>query len=432
MEVDTSKSNRMLTMNTLAFTISFMVWLMYGMLITYLTKTLEVDGKIIDGLIPELKGWEFFLISIPILTGSIMRMPIGVLTDKYGGRPVYVVVLILSSIGAVMASYSNTLISFIIAGLTFGIAGSAFAVGIAFSAIWFSKRKQGFALGIFGAGNAGAALTALLAPRLLKNLTGMSASYINEAGVRITPVKNPEAWTQVPMIYAGIIFTTAILFWLLTENRKTEGGKTLRDRLSPLKNIQVWRFGIYYFLLFGGFVALSLTLKNYYEKVYEQDLITAGYYVFIFALLSAGFRAVGGWLSDKYGARIVMYGTLIASIISCAILSTHLSLTPFVILSSLVGILFGIGMAAVYKHIPTYFPNDIPVVGAMVGVIGGLGGFILPNVFKALLKATDGQFTSSWMSLTIISAMALIWMHLAINKLKKSEATRATSSQSPS
>ena len=180
MEVDTSKSSKMLTMNTLAFTVSFMVWLMYGMLINYLTQTLKVDGKIIEGLIPELKGWEFFLISIPILTGSIMRMPIGVLTDKYGGRPVFIGVLTISAIGGVMASFSTSLTNFIIAGLTFGMAGTAFAVGIAYSSIWFSKKKQGFALGIFGAGNAGAALTALLAPRLLKNLTGMGDTYISD------------------------------------------------------------------------------------------------------------------------------------------------------------------------------------------------------------------------------------------------------------
>ncbi|NQZ56402.1 MAG: NarK/NasA family nitrate transporter [Lentisphaeraceae bacterium] len=424
MEVDTSKSNRMLSMNTLGFTISFMVWLMYGMLINYLTKTIEVDGQIINGLIPELKGWEFFLSSIPILTGSIMRMPIGVLTDKYGGRPVFTGVLLLSSLGALMASYSTSLTAFIIAGLTFGMAGTAFAVGIAYSSIWFSKKKQGFALGIFGAGNAGAALTAILAPRLLKSLTGMGTTYINEAGVKITPVKDPHAWTQVPLIYAAIIFTMAIVFFFCTENRKSGGAaKSLAARLQPLKNLQVWRFGMYYFLLFGGFVALSLTLKGYYEIVYGKDLIVAGYFVFVFALLSAGFRAVGGWLSDKYGARAVMYGTLVSSITCCAILSFPLPIIPFAILSSLVGIIFGIGMAAVYKHIPSYFPNDVPVVGAMVGVIGGLGGFILPNVFKALLKATDGQFTSSWMSLTAISIIALIWMKLAIRNIKKKELT---------
>ena len=420
MDVDTSKSNRMLLMNTLAFTISFMVWLMYGMLISYLTKTLEVDGEIIYGLIPELKGWEFFLISIPILTGSIMRMPIGVLTDKYGGKPVYIGVLIVASMGALMVAYSSTLFSFIAAGLLFGMAGTSFAVGVAFSSIWFSKKKQGFALGIFGAGNAGAALTALLAPRLLKNLTGMGEVYLKD-GVKVTPVKDPNAWTQVPVIYAGIIFVTAIIFYFLTQNRKSSAGKALKDRLSPLKNIQVWRFGMYYFLLFGGFVALSLTLKGYYEKVYGKDLIVAGYYVFAFALLSAGFRAVGGWLSDKYGARAVMYGTLITSIVCCGILSVNIPLIPFAILSSLVGIIFGIGMAAVYKHIPNYFPNDVPVVGAMVGVIGGLGGFILPNVFKALLKATDGNYTTCWMSLAVISLLSLVFMQLAVFRLKKSE-----------
>jgi NNP family nitrate/nitrite transporter-like MFS transporter len=129
-------------------------------------------------------------------------------------------------------------------------------------------------------------------------------------------------------------------------------------------------------------------------------------------------------MSDKYGARAVMYGVLISCIISCAVLSVKVPFMAFVVISCFVGTVMGIGMAAVYKHIPVYFPTEVPVVGAMVGVIGGVGGFILPNVFKSLLKATvseqnpNGNFATSWMVLTIISLLCLIWMFFAIKKIE--------------
>ncbi|MCJ8328741.1 MAG: NarK/NasA family nitrate transporter [Lentisphaeria bacterium] len=423
-DINSSKSHRILGMNTLAFTISFMVWLMFGILITFLTKPIVVDSVLYaDGFMPQLKGWTFLIISIPILTGSLFRLPIGILTDKYGGRPVYTIVLLISSVGAFSVAYVDTVAGFIIAGLIFGLAGTSFAVGIAYSSVWFSKEKQGLALGIFGAGNAGAALTSLLAPQLLGQLVGISGTVEQQVGgvlLNVPVVANPALWTRLPMVYACIIFITAIAFFFMTTNKISNASKTLAERLKPLKNIQVWRFGIYYFLLFGGFVALSLTLPNYYVEVYGLSLKNAGYLVCIFALLSAGFRAVGGWLTDRYGARSVMYATLLCTILLCAILCVKVTLPLFAVLTCLIGIVMGIGMAAVYKHIPNYFPGEVPVVGAMVGVIGGVGGFILPNLFKKTLELT-GNYNSCWMLLTALSAISLVWMTVAIRGIKTKE-----------
>ena len=423
------KSNQILVSNTFAFTMSFMVWLMYGSLITFLTTPIVIDSTLLEkGIFPHLTEWKFLILSTPILTGSIMRLPVGILTDKFGGKPVYFCVLLISAIGAALTAYVESVTGFIITGLIFGMAGTSFAVGIAFSSVWFPKEKQGFALGIFGSGNAGAAITNLLAPILLASVVGIGAEKITATlsiGLSIQAITGitPENWTQIPLIYSGIIFLTAIIFWLTTENKKNEAAsKTLSERLSPLKNLRVWRFGAYYFLLFGGFVALSLTLSNYYQNVFHLSLKTSGLLVAIMALLSAGFRAVGGSLSDSYGARTVMYWVLIASAITCAILGFNIPLFPFIALSSIVGIIFGIGMAGVYKHIPVYFPKEVGVVGAMVGVLGGLGGFILPNVFKYLLSATQGvnypfgNFATSWVLLTLLSIICLVWMHIVIKR----------------
>jgi NNP family nitrate/nitrite transporter-like MFS transporter len=178
--------------------------------------------------------------------------------------------------------------------LGFGMTGTSFAVGIAFSSVWFSKERQGTALGIFGAGNAGAALTTLGAPSLLRWLTNNG--------------ENLENWRKLPAYYAVALVVMAVFFYLFTTNRKPENGqRSLVQMLAPLKQVRVWRFGLYYFLVFGGFVALAQWLVPYYVNVYAMTIVTAGLLTSIFSLPSGVIRALGGVLSDKFGARAVMY-----------------------------------------------------------------------------------------------------------------------------
>jgi len=483
------KSVTVLTMNTVAFTVCFAVWMMYGALITFL-----VENRIYEFTKGEM-GW---LIGIPVLTGAIFRLPAGMLTDKYGGRPVFAILMLLAAGGCMLASIADGFAMFLIAGLVFGLAGTSFAVGIAYSAVWFETKHQGTALGIFGAGNAGAAITAMGAPAMLNNFTNFGAA--------------PEGWRMLPQIYAGSLVVMTILFWLLTTNKKPEHGqeRSMRERLAPLKKLRVWRFGLYYFLVFGGFVALAQWLIPYYVSVYGTTVVMAGLLSAIFTLPSGVIRALGGWLSDKFGARAVMYWVLGSTAIACALLivprmdivspgegimaarggtvtavtedaivvgekeyaltarpaeegvalssldadegaliwpTTEFWHTPqvevgdevkkkqllatgvthiyfqanmwvFTFLVFVVGIAFGIGKAAVYKHIPEYFPDDVGTVGGIVGVVGGLGGFVLPVVFGNLL-GWSGLWTMTWIILLAITLACLIWMHVVIRRMTK-------------
>jgi NNP family nitrate/nitrite transporter-like MFS transporter len=276
-------------MNTLAFTICFAVWTMYGVLITFLVdnKALTLD-----------KSQVGLLIGMPILTGSVMRLPIGILTDRLGGRTVFVGVMLFSAAAVFLTSFANSFTTFLIGGLLFGISGTSFSAGVAYTTLFFPKEKQGSALGLFGMGNVGAALTTLGVPTLLTKLT--------DGG------KNIEGWRQLPMIYAGALVLVAIVFALFTENRKAEGAgeRKLSDMLKPLKETRVWRFGLYYFLLFGGFVALAQWLVPYYLNVYGMSLATAGLLASAFSLPSALTRAVGGFVADRFGARTTLYWVL--------------------------------------------------------------------------------------------------------------------------
>jgi NNP family nitrate/nitrite transporter-like MFS transporter len=475
----TPQAHKMLFFNTLAFTICFGCWMLNGVLVTFL-----VDNQVFDWGPVEI-GW---LMGIPVLTGSIFRLPAGMLTDKYGGKYIYGVLLLLCAIPMYFLSYANSFTGFALASFGFGLTGVSFAIGIAYTSVWYPKHWQGRALGIFGAGNAGAALTTLFAPTLLNNLT--------DNGVNI------EGWRTLPLIYAAALVIMGIIFLVFTTNKKPASSKkTIKELFIPLKNMRVWRFGLYYFLVFGCFVAFSQWLVPYFVNVYYLSLVTAGILAALFSFPSGVIRALGGWLSDKFGARSVMYWILGSSLVISFLLvvpkmeiyspgkgimskasgtATEVSDTlitignrsyplkakgeglsnvddrvviwpkkeiwqeatvslgeevskkqllakgvtriyfqanvwVFAVLVILIGSIWGIGKAAVYKHIPDYFPEEVGVVGGMVGVLGGLGGFFCPIIFGYLLEGT-GLWTSCWMFMLFISAICLIWMNRVVQR----------------
>ncbi len=483
-EKATLKSHKALFFSTVAFTVCFAVWMLNGVLVTFL-----VDNQIFDWGPVEM-GW---LMGIPVLTGALFRLPAGILTDKFGGKPVYSALLILAAIPMFLLSYATSFWTFALASFGFGFAGVSFAIGIAYSSVWYPKSRQGTALGIFGAGNAGAALTTLFAPTLLNIFTN--------DGMDI------EGWRTLPKVYAAGLVIMGVLFFLFTENKKpATSGRTLRGMLQPLKNIRVWRFGMYYFLVFGCFVAFSQWLVPYFLNVYYMPLVTAAFFAALFSFPSGIIRALGGWMSDKFGARKVMYWVLGSSVaisflliipkmdiispgkgvvsrapgVVTAVTSSAITVDTkaypmkarevkteeiddrtmvfptkeiwqepvvkvgdnvtkkqllakgvtriyfqanvwiFAVLVILIGSIWGIGKAAVYKHIPDYFPEEVGVVGGMVGVIGGLGGFFCPIIFGYLLEAT-GLWTSAWMFMLLLSGISLFWMHRVIQKMMHKE-----------
>ncbi len=386
-------------------------------------------------------------------------------------------------------------LSFALCSLGFGLTGVSFAVGIAFTSVWYPKRNQGTALGIFGAGNAGAALTTLLAPTLL--------NWFTANGTHL------EGWRKLPLVYAALLLVMGVVFLIFSTNKKpTSSSKTLVQLLEPLRSVRVWRFGLYYFLVFGCFVAFSQWLVPYFVNVYYLPLVTAGVLAALFSFPSGVIRAAGGWMSDRWGARRVMFWVLASScaisfavtipkmeILSpgkgimatasgtvTAISAGHISvgaktysLVPkpptfanldatllvlptkevwqepavvvgqtvqrrellakgvtriffqanvwiFAALVLVLGSIWGVGKAAVYKYIPDYFPEEVGVVGGMVGVLGGLGGFFCPIAFGYLLEGT-GLWTSCWMFMFALSVACLFWMLRTVRLLDTSAAS---------
>jgi len=297
MKEATSKSWRMLTMNTLAFTIAFAAWLSNGVLITFLIS---------NGILNWTPVQMGTVIGIPVLTGALFRLPMGILTDKFGGRPIFTINLLIAALGMLLMSRAESYSDFIIASLLFGTVGATFAVGIAFTSVWFPKDKQGLALGIFGAGNAGAALTSLFAPSILMGLIAGG---------------DMDAWRQLPVMYAIMLAGMAVIFFFATENKKPASStRTLGQMLMPLKDLRVWRLGMYYFIVFGLFVAFSQWLVPYFVNVYALPLVTAGLFASAFSFPSGVIRALGGYFSDKFGGNRVTMWVFIGAITISAML----------------------------------------------------------------------------------------------------------------
>ncbi len=409
----TTKTNqtRALTLSTLAFTVCFAIWTVFSILGVQIKQDLGLNDT------------EFgLLVATPILTGALSRLILGIWTDQYGGRIVMSLTMLLSAISTYLLSSVETYEMFLVAALGVGLAGGTFAVGITYVSAWYEKEKQGTALGIFGVGNVGAAFTNFGAPFIMLAL----------------------GWQGLAKTYAIIMIVSSILFYLFAKDdpklvarkAKKEKPRSILQQIEPLKKLQVWRFSLYYFFVFGGFVSLALWLPNYYVLVYDLDIKTAGLLAAAYALPGSIFRALGGWLSDKFGARAVMYWVFSACVGCCFFMSypsTHylvegidgpinfsikISLPIFVFLSIILGFFMSLGTAAVYKHIPVYYPKDVGAVGGIVGMIGGLGGFTLPICF-GIMNDFIGVFTSCFMLLFAITGIALVWMHVSILIMEK-------------
>ena len=292
MATSLAQSHKILFLNTLAFILCFACWTMNGVLVAFLT-----DKGIFDFSVVQI-GWLF---GIPVLTGSLLRLPLGIMTDRYGGKYVFIGLLIFCALFLFLLPLATNFWMFAILSFMWGMVGASFAVGVGYTSVWYPKEWQGRALGIFGMGNAGAALTTFIAPSLL--------NYFSK--------NDPEnGWKMLPVIYGISLIVVAVLMLLFAKNKKYENVSTnLANELSPLKSTRVWRFGLYYFLVFGFFIAFSQWLVPYFMNVYGVSLVRAGVFASCFSLPGGLIRAVGGFLSDKFGARRVMHWVLGSSIV---------------------------------------------------------------------------------------------------------------------
>ena len=387
-----------LIVSTLAFTVCFMVWIMFGVIGIPIKKALDLNAT------------QFgLLMATPVLTGSLIRVPLGIWTDKYGGRIVMTILMALTVPAIYLMSYATAYWHFLTIGLFVGLAGGSFSVGTPYVARWFPKHQQGFAMGIYGAGNSGAAVNKFVAPALVVAF----------------------GWAMVPQVYAAIMFGTVLLFWFFSYSDPTHLVSTdvkFMDQLKALKDPKVLKYCQYYSIVFGGYVALSLWMVQYYVGEFGLEIRSAALLAACFSLPGGVLRAVGGWLSDKWGAHSVTWWVLWVSWICLFLLSYpqtdftiatitgpktfHFGLNVYVFtaLMFVLGIAFAFGKASVFKYISDDYTGNIGTISGVVGLAGGLGGFVLPIMFGALMDLT-GIRSSAFMLMYGVVWVSLIWMY---------------------
>ncbi len=405
-----------LIVSTLAFTVCFMVWMMFGVIGIPLKKTLGLNAT------------EFGLLTAtPVLTGSLIRVPLGIWTDKYGGR-IVMTLLMAATVPAIwLMAYATAYWHFLVIGLFVGLAGGSFSVGTPYVARWFPKSRQGMAMGVYGAGNSGSAVNKFVAPALL-------AAW---------------GWTMVPQVYAAVMLGTVILFWMgsSSDPRHLVPSHTkFSDQLKMLKEPKVLKYCQYYSIVFGGYVALALWMVQYYVGEFGLSIQTAALLAACFSLPGGVLRAVGGVLSDKYGAHQVTWWVLWVSWVCLFLLSYpqtdmtiltvngarsfHIGLNVylFTALMFVLGIAFAFGKASVFKYIGDDYPHNIGTVSGIVGLAGGLGGFVLPILFGALMDLT-GIRSSAFMLMYGVVWVSLIWMYWT--EVRQTEMMGANAPASP-
>jgi NNP family nitrate/nitrite transporter-like MFS transporter len=395
---DDGRRTRVLWLATGAFTIFFAVWVMFAIVGIPLRDELDLSDQ------------QFaLLVAVPILSGAVLRVPVGILADRLGGRNVMVTLLLITSVPAFLIAYADTYEVLLVLAFFLGLAGTSFASGIAWVSAWYPREKQGLALGTFGAGNVGASITKLAAPALvtLVGTGGLLGGVI------------PGGWRFVPFVFAIALLLTAVVLVVMSPpgDPRPAQGRSIGDILAPLAGLRVWRFGLYYVVVFGAYVGLALWLPKYYVDVYGMSLGWAGVLTSLFIFPASLLRPFGGWLSDEYGARKITYIVFITLMVSSFALTFTLAAWSFTLLIVVVGVSMGIGKASVYKYVPEYFPNDVGAVGGLVGAIGAIGGFVLPLAF-ARAEAFVGRPEAMFYVMSLLAAASVIWLHAVVLSIK--------------
>ena len=413
-------AGRVLALSTIAFTLMFAAWLMFGVLGIPIRDEFDLTDV-------EL-SW---LSAVAILNGSLWRLPAGIAADRFGGRLVLTVMLLATALFSYLVSTAGSYGMLLLLAFLVGFAGNAFTAGIAWNSAWFPRHRQGLALGVFGAGNVGASVTKFIGPALITATAGGTYFGFVEGG-----------WRLIPVIYAVLLLVVAVLLWVLTprHDRKPGAGRPVREQLLPLKQVRVWRFSLYYVAVFGAYVALSAWLPKYYVDNFGLSLTEGALLTATFIFPASLLRPLGGWFSDRLGARRVIYWTFGVMLVTTFVLmmpNGHIvvevsekydadgtnevlpyaiGLWPFVILVFVLGCAMGVGKAAVYKHIPEYFPTEVGSVGGLVGMLGGLGGFFLPPLFAYTTEWTQLP-SATFFVLFLLTLVCAVWMHLTVLRM---------------
>lgn len=370
------KSYLALFMGTFAMMVCFIVWLSLSPLVLAITKNAGIE-------ISELQ--KTILLATPILLGSIARIPMGIVSDKFGGKKTYMALMIFLILPVFLISRVHSFGMLIFVALLLGMSGTSFAVGISYVTGFFPPEKQGLVLGIAGVGNIGSAIAVFTLPRMIK-------------------VMSLETIFNILIVL--LLITTAL--FLFCPESKTDKTKTLKQALSVAKEKNTWLLSLFYFLTFGMFMSFTNLLPTMMPNLFATSLVTAGLWSAVFATLGTAARPIGGVISDKIRPMTLLFYDFILISVVCVILGIFVTKRPvFIACVILLSIIVGLGNGIVFKMVPFVAKGNTGAVTGFVGAMGGLGGYF-PPMMLGLIKQTTGSYN---LGIFLIVPLALICLY---------------------
>ena len=359
-----------LALGTISFAICFAAWGLIAAFAPHFRDTFHLSAT-----------QSALMVAVPVLLGSLARLPVGMLADRFGGRIVFSLLMLLCAAPAFLTPKAQTYPQLLIGGFFLGLAGSSFAVGVGFVSRWFSAEKQGSALGVYGLGNIGQSAAVFLGPLLAV----------------------PLGWQNIFRGIAAMLVVWAAVFWLLARNAPvTVRPKTIGEMARLLARERLsWALSAFYFLTFGGFVAFSIYLPSLLRDQFHLQPADAGFRTAGFVVLATLMRPIGGWLSDRIGGARVL-SAVFSIVIPFALLMAWPSMLPFTIGALGCAVLMGLGNGAVFALVPQYFPHETGTVTGLVGAMGGLGGFF-PPLLLGIFRDRMGAVWPGFALLALIS-----------------------------
>ncbi|CDM64950.1 MFS transporter [Pyrinomonas methylaliphatogenes] len=373
---ESAQANRALALATIAFAVSFAVWGLVSALAPTFARLYDLSAT-----------QTSLLVASPVLLGSLGRLPAGLFADRYGGRRTFSLLLLLAALPAILIGLATSYTQLVVGTVLLGIAGTTFPVGVGFTSKWFPPERQGFALGVYGMGNIGQSLAVFGVPTLISLLGD---------------------WRPVCFAFASLSLIMSVLFYLMARDAVAEPKSgSLFDGLLFLKRSPLaWVLSLFYFLTFGGFVALAIYLPTLLRTEFALSAMDAGARTAGFIILATLMRPLGGWLADRFGGARIL-AIVFCALILCGLLMSHGQMLTFTAGALGGAAALGAGNGAVFKLVPLCFPKETATVTGLVGAFGGLGGFFPPLVLGAVKDAT-GSYTLGFILLSLFALACLL------------------------
>ena len=375
----------------LHFDLSFMIWVLIGALGVSISESLGLSA-----------GQKGLMVAIPILSGSLMRIPLGLLSDRFGGRRVGLGMLMALFIPLLIGWQSGTSLGVLVGvGLLLGVAGASFAVVLPLASRWYPPERQGLVMGIAAAGNSGTVVANLAAPRI----------------AAVVGWHNVLALTMIPL---ALVLVT---FWFLAKDSPTRvTQQSFGSYLTALRQRELWWFCLFYSVTFGGYVGLSSFMPLLLRDQYQLSAVSAGYYTALAALAGSGLRPVGGYVADRIGG-VRLLSVLLAGVGATYLAASRLpGFAPMIAILVTAMVCLGLGNGAVFQLVPQCFRRQIGIATGVVGAIGGLGGFMLPTMLGQFKQHT-GSFGAGFV---VLGAIALLSLALLRGLMARSAGWRSS------